>query len=300
VFALRLERVSSGVLRASEFLANSWREWRWGPLRVINHALYAGVATTVGLAVVVAVLGPHSVRPALTAGFAGLLGAGLWAQWVEGSPQLLRPYGFYGGVVGIVLGALAAPLFNVGTWELLAAFALAAPFVQALGRLRCLVQGCCHGAPVRIAPGIVYTHPRSRVVRLSPWAGQPIHATPLYSMLGNAVIACVLTRLWMAQVPATFLGGLYLLLSGLARFVEEAYRGESQTPIERGLRLYQWIALGSVLGGAVITTLPSASVSGRLQFSAVGVGSALLLGLVAAVALGVDFPNSNRRYSRLV
>ena len=29
-----------------------------------------------------------------------LVGAGVWAQLVEGSPALLRPFGYYGGVVG--------------------------------------------------------------------------------------------------------------------------------------------------------------------------------------------------------
>ncbi|MCP4105598.1 MAG: hypothetical protein GY749_08685 [Desulfobacteraceae bacterium] len=30
-------------------------------------------------------------------------------------------------------------------WQLAGAFSVAGQFVQAIGRLRCLVQGCCHG-----------------------------------------------------------------------------------------------------------------------------------------------------------
>jgi prolipoprotein diacylglyceryltransferase len=231
---------------------------------------------------------------------AGLVGAALWAQWVEGSPSLLRPYGFYGGLIGTIAGCLAAPSFGVPIWSMLAAFAVAGPWVQALGRLRCLVQGCCHGAPCSARIGIVYSHPRSRVVRLSPYAGRPVHPTPLYSILSNAFAALVLARLWAVGMPAPFVAGMFLVLNGLARFVEEAYRGETQTPVSQGLRLYQWIALAGVIVGASLTTLQSEAITGTWQpwWGALGVAGAL--GVLVGAALGVDFPASNRRFSRLV
>ncbi|MBK7027646.1 MAG: hypothetical protein IPH40_12815 [Polaromonas sp.] len=42
---------------------------------------------------------------------------------------------------------------------LFAAFATSAPFAQAVGRLRCAIQGCCHGRPVVFAMGINIKHP---------------------------------------------------------------------------------------------------------------------------------------------
>ena len=42
---------------------------------------------------------------------------------------------------------------------------------------------------------------------------------------------------------------------GLGRFVEEAYRGEVQTPFLFGLRLYQWMAILSIVLGAICTTI---------------------------------------------
>src|SRR3974377_481986 len=33
----------------------------------------------------------------LRVGFSALIPAALWAQFIEGSPSLLRPYGYYGG-----------------------------------------------------------------------------------------------------------------------------------------------------------------------------------------------------------
>jgi hypothetical protein len=79
--------------------------------------------------------------------FWALLGAGIWGQLLEGSPKLLRPFGWYGGMVGGLVGALTAPVFGTPVIPLLAGMALAAPWIQMLGRLRCLVQGCCHGGP---------------------------------------------------------------------------------------------------------------------------------------------------------
>ena len=298
--ALRYDRAWALLSGGAEQLANSWREWRFGVLRVISHAAYGGLSSAIGMAIVVGVLGPRAAAPALIAAFIGLLGAAAWAQWIEGSPDLLRPFGFYGGLIGTALGCLVGPAFGVGSWGLLAAFALAGPFVQALGRLRCLVQGCCHGAPAPAWLGIVYHHPRSRVVRLSPWAGQPVHATPLYSILANGAIALVMVRLWSLQLPPTFVGGTYLVLSGLARFVEEAYRGEAQTPIEKGLRLYQWIAAAGVVAGALLTTLPAPLLTQPLHPSFAALASAVAMGMITALALGVDFPGSSRRFSRLV
>jgi hypothetical protein len=297
---LRCERTWALLSGGAERFANSWRESRLGTIRVISHATYGGLASAVGMAIVVGVLGSGAAAPALIVASVGLLRAGAWAQWIEGSPDLLRPFGYYGGLIGTALGCLAGPAFGVGIWELLAAFALAGPFVQTLGRLRCLVQGCCHGEPAPAWLGIAYHHPRSRVVRLSPWAGQPVHATPLYSILANGLIALVMVRLWFLELPLTFDGGTYLVLSGLARFVEEAYRGETQTPIEKGLRLYQWIAIACVVAGAVITALPMSLLTQPSQPSLSALTSAVAIGMVTAIALGVDSPGSSRRFSRLV
>jgi membrane-associated phospholipid phosphatase len=53
------QRVWKRVLWLAERVANSWREWRVGCLRVINHGIYAGLAAFVQVAIVLAVLGPR-------------------------------------------------------------------------------------------------------------------------------------------------------------------------------------------------------------------------------------------------
>lgn len=284
----------------AERIANSWKEWQTGRVRIINHGMYAAAGTSIGLLIIGTLLGPGSVGPTLTIAFSSLITAALWAQFIEGSPSLLRPYGFYGGVIGVVLGSLIAKLFGGDIWQLLGAYALVGPIIQSAGRLRCLVQGCCHGREAPGNVGIRCTHPRSRVCRLANMNNVPIHPTPLYSILWNVFTGIILARLWSLHASLTLIAGLYLILNGLGRFVEEAYRGEPQTPILGRLRLYQWMAIASVVSGAVLTTVNTPSAIPNWQFNWMAVGAAAGFGFVTWFALGVDFPNSNKRFARLV
>jgi prolipoprotein diacylglyceryltransferase len=127
----------------------------------------------------------------------------------------------------------------------------------------------------------------------------PIHATPLYSILWNIFTLIVLVRLWSLHMSPAFLVGVYLILNGIGRFVEEAYRGEPQTPIFGGLRLYQWMAILTVASGAIATTVKTSSAMPLAQFSWMTVGAAVVFGIITWFALGVDFPESNRRFARL-
>ena len=293
-FLLRPQRAWAKLLRMTEWIANSWREWRLGPIRIIAHGFYAGAAAFVQVAVVTAALGPGLEWKVLVTAFAGILGAGAWAQWVEGSSLLRRPFGFYGGLIGVGLASL---LFEE-RWTLLAAHCLSAPWMQAIGRLRCLVNGCCHGAPSAPEAGVRVTHPRSRVTRLAGLAGVAIYPTQLYSILCNTLLGLVLFRLWSSGCPQSLICGVYAIGSGISRFIEEAYRGEPQTSTVWGLRLYQWIAVGCVILGALLTTLRSPGAP-TLVPSCGGVLWALAFGAISGVAMGVDFPESGRPLARL-
>jgi protein-S-isoprenylcysteine O-methyltransferase Ste14 len=297
---VRLRIIWEKLRAASERIANSWKEWRIGPVRIINHGMYPGLGMFIGLSMIGSFLGPAYIPYMLLVAFSGLILAGLWAQYIEGSPSLLRPYGYYGGVIGVFVGSFIAYFLGADLWLLLGAYAVAAPWIQALGRLRCLVQGCCHGRQAPLAVGIRYVHPRSRVCRLSGLAHVPIHPTPLYSILWNAVTEIILARLWFLYASPALIGGLYLILNGIGRFVEESYRGEPQTPMLGKLRLYQWLAIVSITGGAFMTTLDSASVIPVPRFDWSSIFAAAGFGLATWFALGVDFPDSNKRFSRLV
>jgi prolipoprotein diacylglyceryltransferase len=190
-------------------------------------------------------------------------------------------------------------LSGASVWQVLSALVVAAPWIQGIGRLRCLVQGCCHGRPASEHLGIRYEHPRSRVCRIASLRGIPIHPTPLYSLVWNVAVALVVTRLYFLHTTTAMVGGVYLILSGIGRFVEEAYRGEPQTPIFCGLRLYQWIAMVTVFLGAAITTLARTPPTPEPVMHLSSVLVALVCGIAAWFVSGIDFPESSRRFARL-
>jgi protein-S-isoprenylcysteine O-methyltransferase Ste14 len=287
------------ILRLTERIANSWHEVTLGPIRLLSHGLYALAGMVSGLAVAESLAGMAWLPWLVVMALAAIGGAGLWAQFVEGSPLLLRPYGYYGAVAGTSAAALIAAAAGVDAWTFAAAICVGGSLTQAIGRLRCLVQGCCHGRQAPDGLGIRYRHPRSRVVRLAGLGGVPLHPTPVYSMLWVLAVGAVLFRLWVLSAPLQLIVGLYLILAGAGRFVEEHFRGEPQTAEVLGLRLYQWLAIAFVAAGAAVTAMGAEPAPPMAGLDSRGIPILLAVGAAAYVAYVLDFPRSNRRLSRL-
>jgi prolipoprotein diacylglyceryltransferase len=297
---LRAERIYEWTRRAAERLANSWREVEIGPIRLINHGIYAAIGAWAGMVVGVVLAGAENLPAILGLTAASIVGAALWAQLVEGSPLLLRPYGYYGSVVGLAAGLAVAWMLGADVWLLFAAFGVGGALTQAIGRGRCLVQGCCHGSECPEWLGIRYWHPRSRVTRLSDLVGRPLHPTQLYSMGWLLLVAAILARIWSLGVPLPVVVGFYFVLTGLGRFVEEHFRGEPQTRVLRGFRLYQWLAIASVAGGAAISALPGSPAPEARMLSPGALGIVTAFSVLVYFAYGLDFPGLKRRFARLV
>jgi protein-S-isoprenylcysteine O-methyltransferase Ste14 len=304
---LLLPRIYRRMVAFTQQLGNSFHARTYGPLRIMNHAVYSGLAAAAGTLAICVLIGPRHLPAVAMVGFVSLIGAAMWAQLIEGSPRLLRPFGYYGCIVAGFAAAFAAPLLGSSAGLILAASATAAPAIQAIGRLRCVVQGCCHGKPLPpqadVRMGVRITNPSSRVCALAGFRGIAIHPAPLYSILGNLCIALCLGRLWMLHAPPGILLGMYLIFAGLARFVEEAYRGEPQTRHWAGLAEYQWYAIASVIAGAIATILPLGGAVPAMDFAAAvrpaSLAAAVAMGLFTAAAMSCDFPRSNRRFARL-
>jgi len=64
------------------------------------------------------------------------------------------------------------------------------------------------------------------------------------------------------------------------------------------------MAIGTVVVGALLTALGHAAPAPEIQFtfrtSVIALLPAIAFGLLGGFALGVDFPNANRRFARLV
>ena len=262
-------------------------------------SLSAGSAAAGGFWLVTYLAGDAQAGAVLLVALCSLLGAGIWAQWLESSSGLARPFGYYGGIFGGSVGVVLVQFWRGDGWLLFSAFAVASPFIQGVGRLRCLVQGCCHGRPCPDPLGIRYRQPLSRVCKMTRWTDQPVYPTPLYSIIGNGIILGLMLRLWTVGAPLGLVAGAYLILSACARFMEEGYRGEPQTMRFGGLAVYQWLALLFVIAGAGFMVLPGPSAPPPGPVTLIPVFYAIPFGLLVWFAMGVDFPDSNRRFSRL-
>ncbi len=286
----------------SEKIANSWKEWVFGKVRVINHGFYVGFGAFFGILIAGILAGTEYSLALLVFTVLVTICAALWAQIIEGSAKLKRPFGYYGGVVGILFGSLAVWAMGLNGWVIIGVGSVVMPWVQAAGRLRCLVNGCCHGRPCdNPFIGIRYFHPRSRVCNISGLKGELIHPTQLYSILWLFLVGIILFTVWNKYaVSPPLIFGLYLIFTSLGRFVEEAYRGEVQTPSLKGLHLYQWTAIISVICGILMTVIQIEPVVIIPGFSWESVLFASISGLFIFFAMGIDFPYSNVRFSRLV
>ena len=293
-----LDKLWRSLIGGAEQLANSWHAYHFAGLRFINHGVYAGAAALIGSGVAIWLSGDAAGVGVV--GAVALVAASLWAQFVEGSPSLQRPFGYFGFLLGGVLAIASLQVFRGDAVTTAAAICIGGSFALSVGRLRCLVQGCCHGAPTAHARGIIVTDPHSRVCALSHLRGVPIHPTQLFSIAANLASAALLLRLWVIGAPVGVIAGMYLVFAGLARFVEEGFRGEVQTSKHAGLALYQWMSIASAFGGLLLAAMPSVSaLPPREPEGGLVLIQSFLTCIVFWFAMGVDFPASQRRFARL-
>lgn len=182
---------------------------------------------------------------ALWAVVGGFIGAKLghvadWWDYLAAHPgQILRVEGWV--IHGALLGALLALWIHArlgGTsFRLLCdVTAAGAPLGQAIGRLGCLIQGCCHGIPAEIPWAVVYVHPRS----YAP-LGEPRHPAQAYFLLWNLAVFAALRPLRTRLNRPGCLFLTYLALYSVGDFALRFLRPAE--PLLWGLQQAQLIGL---------------------------------------------------------
>jgi phosphatidylglycerol:prolipoprotein diacylglycerol transferase len=138
--------------------------------------------------------------------------------------------GLAGGYLGVELAKKAAGITR-STGD---GFAVALPVAQGIGRLGCLFNGCCFGAPWGGAWAV-------------QTAGALRHPAQLYETVLDLGLAALLWRLRGRGYPAGNLFKRYLVGYATVRFVTEFFRGDPA--IWWGpLKAVQWVCLAAALG----------------------------------------------------
>jgi hypothetical protein len=226
-----------------------WLSQRWSVFRVCGGlGLGTGLATTV----VLAQLRGQSVREVLlmSAGsFAVFLGSAVLRARREGAARLIC---FHDELAA--LGGAAVMLIVLGRPVLayLDLAVLGVGVVIAIGRVGCLLVGCCHGRPA--IWGLRYGDAHVDDGFPQAYAGVrllPVQGLEALTLIGAVGVGAALA---LHGRPAGTVLVWFLLVQASTRFLLEFLRGDER-PTWKGLSQTQWIALAILTVVAVVTTL---------------------------------------------
>ena len=150
---------------------------------------------------------------------------------------------FYGGLL------LAVPMCwwyirrnGLPLWTTCDTFAPGIALAQGVGRMGCLLGGCCYGQPTDARWGITFTNTLAAANSGTP-LGVALHPTQIYESVAVLLILGVLLvgeRRWRPFPGRTF--WTYVLLYGVARIVLELYRGDPRGTVFDTLPTSQFVS----------------------------------------------------------
>ena len=169
------------------------------------------------------------------------------SSWEEFT-TLLRSGGvFYGGLIAAILVCIyQLRKHRLPLWPSGDLFAPGIALGYMVGRLGCLMAGCCYGKPTDVAWAITFTDPAANFNVGTP-LNVPLHPTQLYEAGAGLIIFVVLMLL--EKRPGSFPGRTFwsfAFLYSLLRFFIEFYRGDDRGLVLGLLSTSQFISV--VLG----------------------------------------------------
>ena len=158
--------------------------------------------------------------------------------------SLVRAGGvFYGGlIVSFLTGLWLVRRYKLPIWSAADMYAPGIALGHVIGRLGCLLAGCCYGRPTDVAWGLTFTDPVAAANVGTP-LGIPLHPTQLYDAGAELLILIVLLateRRGRGFAGRTF--WLYILLYAISRFIVEIYRGDPRGTL-MGFSTSQFVSL---------------------------------------------------------
>jgi phosphatidylglycerol:prolipoprotein diacylglycerol transferase len=158
--------------------------------------------------------------------------------------SLVRAGGvFYGGLIGaLVVAILLVRRYKLHLWTTADLFAPGIALGHIIGRLGCLLAGCCYGRHTDLPWGVTFTDPVAAANVGTP-LNDPLHPTQLYDAGAELLILLFLLATERRGRPfpgRTFWG--YMLLYGVSRFIVEIYRGDPRGMV-MGMSTSQFVSV---------------------------------------------------------
>lgn len=158
---------------------------------------------------------------------------------------LLRSGGvFYGGLIAAVAVAIyQLRRHRLPLWQSGDLFAPGIALGYMVGRLGCLMAGCCYGKPTEVAWAITFTDPAASLNVGTP-LNVPLHPTQLYESAAGLVM--LLFLLWLEKRPGSYPGRTFWSFAALysvLRFVIEYFRGDDRGIVLNVLSTSQMISV---------------------------------------------------------
>jgi phosphatidylglycerol:prolipoprotein diacylglycerol transferase len=151
---------------------------------------------------------------------------------------------FYGGLIAAVAVAFVyMRRHRLPLWTTTDVFAPGIALGHIVGRLGCLLAGCCFGRPTSVPWAITFRDPAAMANVGTP-LNVPLHPTQLYEAGAEALILAFLLLFEGRGRPfpgRTF--WTYLLLYGVTRFIIEFYRGDSRGVVFDVLSTSQFVSV---------------------------------------------------------
>lgn len=145
---------------------------------------------------------------------------------------------FYGGLIGGILGILIySKQFKISFKSLLLTLLPTVPLIHSIGRIGCLLAGCCYGIEYSGFGHIVFQN-----TLLAP-TNIPLFPTQVVESICNLIIFMVLIGTYKKYLGTYKTISLYCILYSIVRFVLEFFRGDLIRGSWLRFSTSQWISV---------------------------------------------------------
>jgi phosphatidylglycerol:prolipoprotein diacylglycerol transferase len=158
--------------------------------------------------------------------------------------SLVRAGGvFYGGLIlSFATGLYLVRRYRLPVWASADMYAPGIALGHVVGRMGCLLAGCCYGRPTDLPWGLTFTDPVAASNVGTP-LGIPLHPTQIYD--AGAELLILIFLLVFERRGRPFPGRtfwLYILLYAVSRFIVEIFRGDPRGTIA-GMSTSQFVSI---------------------------------------------------------